>query len=393
MFRGIIVQHGHRIPRNRDLVRCDITGLIGFILTEDWPEGFQEGDFLEVILRGEPEFRSYHQNRVFDPCTRRAVRNYFMNGGDLLHVFGVCISSFDQLASLMLTSELFVSLIDRLRSEEDIALLAAPAAAYLPCEVYSNGDIFAGCEAVYTLLLQHCVEMNNRFLIMDVPQNLHEELLVRWVDQVRQRTQGSNHFGALYYPWLCEGEVEFPASSCVAGLFVEVEKQHPPIGIQWPPANIPLRGVSHASLSLDLAEVSDLAQAHINPIVTQPNRGLVPMGARTLSSDPIFKQVNSRRIMNLVLEQVRRDTEWAIFETHNPHLWAVLKRDVDERLEEFWAAGLLTRSSDGKRFEVKCDLTNNPPELRDAGQVNIEIRLQPVGTTEQILVDLSIGNS
>ena len=117
------------------------------------------------------------------------------------------------------------------------------------------------------------------------------------------------------------------------------------------------------------------------------------MGARTLSSDPIFKQVNSRRIMNLVLEQVRRDTEWAIFETHNPHLWAVLKRDIDERLEEFWAAGLLTRSSDGKRFEVKCDLTNNPPELRDAGQVNIEIRLQPVGTTEQILVDLSIGNS
>jgi len=72
-------------------------------------------------------------------------------------------------------------------------------------------------------------------------------------------------------------------------------------------------------------------------------------------------------------------------------LWAVISRDVGARLEEFWNAGLFRRSSDGAKYEVNCNAENNPPRLLDAGYINIEIRLQPVGTTEQILVDLNIG--
>ena len=36
-------------------------------------------------------------------------------------------------------------------------------------------------------LLHHCAVMNNRFLILDAPQHLHDELLVRWVEQIGQR--------------------------------------------------------------------------------------------------------------------------------------------------------------------------------------------------------------
>ena len=38
-----------------------------------------------------------------------------------------------------------------------------------------------------------------------------------------------------------------------------------------------------------------------------------------------------------------------------------------------------------------CSKENNPRESLDLGQVNVGIRLQPVGATEQIQIDLSLG--
>jgi phage tail sheath protein FI len=393
MFKGIIVQHGHRQPRNKALVRCDITAFIGFVFPDQWPEGYERGDFIEIVVRGEREFISYPLRSLFGSETNRAIRNFFMNGGDTAHVFVICVSSKDDITSAMMLEEAIEQVLYRLRAEEDISLINVPLAAYLPVQMFQNGDIFCGCEAIYTLLLRHCSEMNNRFLIMDTSEDLHEELLLRWMKQFRQRNIKNGQYGAIYYPWLCEGEDIFPPGSCVAGIFVEVERQHPPIGIHWPPANIPFKGVTHPLVALENNEVSYLSQENINPIYTQANRGIMPMGARTLSNDQIFQQVNSRRIMNMVVEQLRRDSQWAVFEVNNPHLWSVLSRDVRYRLEEFWNAGLLTLSNDGSKYEVRCNAENNPPELLDAGYINIEVRFQPVGTTEQILVDLNIGAS
>ena len=93
----------------------------------------------------------------------------------------------------------------------------------------------------------------------------------------------------------------------------------------------------------------------------------------------------------MIVEQIRRDSQWAVFEVNNPHLWSVVSRDVRFRLEEFWNAGLLQLADNGEKYDVTCNAENNPPELIDAGYINVEVRLQPVGTTEQILVDLNIG--
>ena len=65
--------------------------------------------------------------------------------------------------------------------------------------------------------------MNNRFLILDAPQHLHDELLVRWVEQISERYEKMSAFGAIYYPWLCAGEDVFPPSSVMAGVYVAVE--------------------------------------------------------------------------------------------------------------------------------------------------------------------------
>ena len=60
-------------------------------------------------------------------------------------------------------------------------------------------------------------------------------------------------------------------------------------------------------------------------------------------------------------------------------------------LNTFWNAGLLTTSNDGSKYQVICSKANNPKESLDLGLVNVGIRLQPVGSTEQIQIDLSLG--
>jgi phage tail sheath protein FI len=125
--------------------------------------------------------------------------------------------------------------------------------------------------------------------------------------------------------------------------------------------------------------------------VVQPGRGVVAWGARTLSADPAWIYINSRRIVGLIAEQLRRDNEWAVFETNDRELWKVLERDVTVRLREFWEAGLIAGTRALPEFSVRCDDETNPLELRDAGGLSVAVALRAVGTTESILVDLRIG--
>ncbi len=388
---GIVIQHARLPDRNHGLVRGDIAGIIGFIPRARWPEGASAGDFVEVVLRREGDLWAHPDRGIFDPASRRAVRSYFANGGDLCHLFGVCLRSEDDLRAPSSALGVLRPVLDRLRAEEDIALLAAPAAAYLRCEVSRAGVVRADAEVLYDELLAHCREMNNRFLVMDVPLGLHGEPMERWVAEFRSRRPEDRSFGAIYYPWLMEGDDHFPPSGAMLGAFARTELAHRPFGVGWPPANLVLNGVTHVEVELDWAEAGLLAEHHINPIVVQPGRGVVVFGARTLSRDPALMQINSRRIINMVAEQLRRDSEWSVFETNNPHLWDVLERDVRVRLGEFWEAGLLTGGKAGEDYAVTCNAENNPPQLRAQGMVNLMVRLRPVGTTEQIVIDLRMG--
>mgnify|MGYP003953597843 CR=1 FL=1 len=198
-------------------------------------------------------------------------------------------------------------------------------------------------------------------------------------------------FAAIYYPWLMHGDECFPPSGAIAGSFARIEIEHGDFGVVWPPANTVLRGVTHVEVELTWVEAGAYAEQAINPVIVQSGRGVIVFGARTLSGDDKYKFINTRRIVSMVFEQLRRDTEWAVFETNNPHLWDVLDRDVRYRLEQFAGAGLLTDDGGDMEYLVRCDYSTNPVEYRDAGQVNIEVMLRPVGTTERVLIDLCIG--
>ncbi|MCO4748108.1 MAG: phage tail sheath family protein [Proteobacteria bacterium] len=356
-----------------------------------WPKGGGPGDFLELPLESYHELENSPAKVLFDPVTRRAIKAFFRNGGRDARLMGICLESSRDLLTVDPFTTVFDGLLDRLRGQEDIGLLVMPVLAYLPHTIEAGGKVKCGAEPMLKMLLDHCREMNNRFLIVDAPQHLHERPLRRWVRDFRKANDTSASFGAIYYPWLKTGDEVNPPSGAVAGLFARLENEHAPWGVYWPPANDVLRGVTHTNVELVYGETEELTAASINPIMMQPSRGVVVWGARTLSRDARWMHINARRIVSVIAEQLRRDSDWAVFENQSPELWKSLERTVRHRMDAMWDGGLLEGPQAGEQYMVQCDNETNPIESRDAGQVNVRVALKPIGTTEFIVVELRLG--
>ncbi len=391
MRPGITIQHARERSPDGEFVRSDITGLIGIIARNKWPRGASKGDFVELPLSSWAELADSPVRKYVDPVTVRAVHHFFLNGGEECRLIGVCVESEEDLMTDNPFELTFRSILDRLREEEDLGLLAMPILAYLPITFDRLGRPSVRCQPVIELFISHCQEMNNRFFVLDTPRELHEEPLLRWVSQLQDALGPKASYCAIYYPWLLNGDDEFPPSGAVAGVYARTEREHEPFGVRWPPANQVLRGVTHPAVAVRWREADELIAAHINPILTQPTRGVVVWGARTLSRDARWMHVNSRRIVSMISEQVRRDSEWVVFEHQRPELWKIVQRTVRTRLDAVWGAGLLTGDKAGVDYEVQCDEELNPLVTRDAGQIHVRIRLRPISTAEFIIVELQLG--
>jgi hypothetical protein len=388
---GITIQHSREESVATDSVRSDITCFIGVIPRARWPRGADVGDLLEKVVHAWEELATNPVSQLVDPVTLRGVMQFFENGGIEARVLALCVPSEEALLASDPASELCFAMMDRLRTDEEVGLLACPLLAYLPISYESNGRAIVRCQPFIEMLVAHCREMPNRFLVLDTPRGLHEEALVAWVRELRETLRENAAYCAIYYPWLMQGDAEFPPSGAVTGLFARVEHEHRPYGVHWPPANQVLKGVTHPAVQVRWREADGLIDEHINPILTQPTRGVVVWGARTLSSDPRWAHVNSRRIVSLITEQIRRDSEWAVFENQRPELWEIITRVVRGRLDQMWTAGLLTGEKAGSEYLVQCDAELNPPEVRDAGQVHVRVQLRPISTAEFIVVELRLG--
>lgn len=392
MRPGILIQHARESRPESDVVRGDVIGFIGVVPRARWPRGASRGDFVDQPLANWDELQGAGIRHILDPVTARAIQAFFHNGGDRCHAIALCIESEQDLMADNPFELTFQSLLEYLRGEENLGLLAMPVLAYLPYTIDRRGRPTVPADVTWKLLLEHCREMNHRFLIVDPPRELRDEPLIEWVRGLREGAGESASYGAVYYPWLMNGDEALPPSGPVSGLYARVELGNEPFGIRWPPANQVIGGVTHPSVSVKWRESDRLIEEHINPILTQPARGVVVWGARTLSKDPRWVYINTRRIASAIAEQLRRDSEWVVFEHQRPELWQIVERRVRVRLDQMWGAGLLTGDKAGFEYEVLCDEEINPPEVRDAGQVNVWVKIRPISTAEFIVVELRLGS-
>ena len=202
-------------------------------------------------------------------------------------------------------------------------------------------------------------------------------------------------YGALYYPWIAvtdpvTGKNKYvPPSGAVAGTYSSTDVLR---GVHKAPAGT-IDGYLNSAVGIERlvskGEQELLNPEGINVIRSFPGAGIVVWGARTLSADPEWRYINVRRLLLFIEESLDNGTQWVVFEPNDRSLWARVKRDMTAFLTIVWRAGALFGSAQEEAFFVKIDDENNPPEVRDAGMLIIEIAVAPVKPAEFVIIRIT----
>jgi hypothetical protein len=243
---------------------------------------------------------------------------------------------------------------------------------------------------IYGAMIGQCEQLRDRVAILDFPQSIESPSeLQRW------RNNFTTRFGAIYYPWLevpddleLEGPSRLiPAAGHVAGIYASIDNQ---FGVARPPANAQLVFVN------DVADdVTDLAQQNLNPfginaIRSFQGRGIRVWGARSLAAadDDDWRFIHARRLMSMIEKSVAISTRWAVFEPNDFSLRRTLVHSLTVFLTAIWQTGGLQGAQPSEGFYVKCDQTNNPPTVVDAGQLICEVGVAVAAPMEFIVFEI-----
>jgi phage tail sheath protein FI len=241
-------------------------------------------------------------------------------------------------------------------------------------------------QAVQQAMLDHCAAMKDRVAVLDCPPNLNPQQIRDW----RMNIAGyDSKYGALYYPWLKvanplgNGEgLLVPPSGHLAGIWARNDSER---GVHKAPANEVVRGAIGLATQISRNEQDTLNPVGINCIRAFPGRGIRVWGARTLSSDSAWRYLNVRRLFNYVEKSIENGTQWVVFEPNDLYLWEKVRRDVSAFLTRVWRDGALFGAAPEDAFYVKCDEELNPVEVRDVGQLIIEVAIAPVKPAEFVI--------
>ena len=268
---------------------------------------------------------------------------------------------------------------------DDVTMLICPDIM----SAFQNGSIDKdGVKAVQLAMIAHCERLANRMAILDSPPGLSPQDVKKW------RERESNYdskFAALYYPWIKvdgpDGKpIEVPPSGHVAGIWARNDRER---GVHKAPANDVVRGALGPVHQVTKGEQDVLNPSGVNCIRSFTGGGVRVWGARTQSSDPAWRYVSVRRLFNYVESSIERGTQWVVFEPNDADLWARVRRDVGAFLTGVWRDGALFGATPQEAFFVKCDAENNPADVRDRGQLIIDVGLAPVKPAEFVIFRFS----
>ncbi len=326
-----------------------------------------------------PEFLQQFAEFPLSSYLTQALRGFFENGGRLCYVLLLPQES-EQEPLFSLNTATLGHGLEILESLTTIDLICIPDLMQTP----------SGTEIIHlqSLVLEHCDRMGDRFAILDSinTTNLEE------INQQRQQLIGNN--GAIYAPWIQVETVAHYIPPCghIAGIYAQNDRES---GVHRAPANYVLNGVLDLSLLFRDQDWQYLNLDYgpgVNCIRSFRNRGIRVWGARSLSQIPGWQYVNVRRLMITLLRWAEYNLGGIIFEPNDTTLWTRVTRELTVYCESLWEQGALQGNEPEEAFYVKCDEETNPPDIRNAGQVLVEIGLSPNTPAEFIVISLIHGN-
>ncbi len=243
---------------------------------------------------------------------------------------------------------------------------------------------------IQTSVITHCERLRYRFAVLDTPPGLNAQQAREWRFFVNFDTS----YAAMYYPWIEVADLSgtgsttkmVPPSGHVVGIYNREDANR---GVHKAPANQVVLGAVNLELLLSKGAQDVLNPIGVNCIRAFPGRGIRVWGARTLSSNGAWRYINVRRLFILVEASMEIGLAWVVFEPNDSTLWAKVNRDVTSFLKVVWRSGALFGTTPEAAFYVKCDEELNPLEIRDMGQLIIEVGMAPVKPAEFVIFRIS----
>lgn len=206
-----------------------------------------------------------------------------------------------------------------------------------------------------------------------------------------KRTVGSFYGHAAFYaPYLKNLSDRFvPASGLVAGAacgrFINEGFQQPPAGARYP-----LRGVVDVKFRITAQQQEVTYALGLNPIRSLPNRGIVVWGARTLSSSPLFRFVNTRVILNVLVDVMNRSFDDILFESIDSAgtVYSRVKSIANQILNQFYRQGALFGNRPEQAYLVVCGDSNNSATLLEQGTVRMDAYVATSPTLERLAITI-----
>jgi len=361
------------------------TSTVGFIGVASLTEMVSENQ--EAVAVGKPTFivgwgdytSKFGRYTEEAPYLAPAVYGFFANGGKRCYV--VCAES-DEPVDLIGTTDDDGNRTGLVALEEidEVSIVCIPG----------ETD-----KTVQAAMITHCENMGDRVAILDSPKD-------KSVDEIKKHREdhlaSDKGVAALYYPWI-ETSVEkledkgkvvlekmlVPPSGAVAGIYARSDSEK---GVHKVPANEIVRGALSLEKNITKAEQDILNPLGINCIRAFKGRGIRVWGARTISTDPLWKYVNVRRLFLYLEESIDKSTQWVVFEPNNEQLWARVAQSVDNFLLTVWKSGALMGTTPEEAFFVKCDRTTMSENDIDNGKLVVRIGVAPTKPAEFVIFEI-----
>jgi hypothetical protein len=224
-------------------------------------------------------------------------------------------------------------------------------------------------------------------VLLDVPPGLHQQQILKW------RGRFDSAFLAAYHPWLRvsrrddprDALIKVPPAAVAAGI---IAKQELRFGVPQGPANVVGAEIVTVDDIVSPARHDELHPEGIN-IYLRERDGIRLTAARTLSHDQSFRQLSVRRLITMICRALEQQMQWAVFEPNNAALRLKLRLTLVSYLRQLFRIGAFRGATEDEAFFVRCDDTNNPPYITDAGRLIAEIGVAPAEPLEFIVLSIS----
>lgn len=231
-------------------------------------------------------------------------------------------------------------------------------------------------------VIDHCERMRFRFAVVDSSVNSNPSDL-----DPRTSLQDTTYAG-FYSPWIVTTDPEtgaritVPPGGHVLGIYARSDSER---GVFKAPANELIRGVLDLRFDINESTQDLMNPRGVNAIRKFPGRGIRVWGARTLSSNGLWKYVSVRRLFIFLERSIYENTQWVVFEPNDDRLWARVVDTIRLFLRAQWRLGALFGRTEQEAFFITCDRTTMSQDDILNGRLICEIGIAPVRPAEFVI--------